>query len=203
MSPPTDNPLSRPDLFRRITHEPSHYLTKVLIEENEAAGITWETPEYADIEKTAPKFSLMTKDEVDALLTGKGVARFVTQATSFDHFEAVRLFEAGKPWPLCYIKDGEIWTAGPFDSQQVAFLRQLFQPIKQLELVLYDLSHNYWCADNQPKEGPVHQTRAYWEHVAGEVGADVETVKGVAIALHVYHCCPQSFTKQWQSDRRP
>lgn len=201
--PSADNPLSRPDLFRRITHEPRHYLTKVLVEENEALGITWETPEYDDIKKTAPTFSLMTKDEADALLTSEGIIWFVAQATGFDHFEAARLFEAGKPWPLCSIEDEKSWTAGPFDSQQGAFLRQLFQPIQQLEIVLHEISCSYWRADNQPKDGPVHQARSYWEHVAGEVGSDVETVKRVAIALHVYHCCLQSFTKQCQSDRRP
>jgi hypothetical protein len=203
MSPSAENPLSRPDLFRRITHEPRHYLTKVLIEENLALGITWETPEYAEIQKNSPAFSLMVKDEVDALLSRDGATWFVCQATGLDRFEVSRLLAAGTPWPLRSIEDDKIWSAGPFDERQVHFLSQLFQPTKRLNVIVSELSVNYWKSPDEPDGGPVKQARVYWEHVAEEVGSDVETVKRVAIALHVYHCCLQSFTKQWHSDRKP
>lgn len=203
MSPPTDNPLSKPDLFRRITHEPKHYLTKVLIEENEAAGITWETPEYADIQKTAPKFSLMTKDEADALLSEDGVAWFVCQATGLDRFEASRIVAAGTPWPLRPIADDELLSAGPFDERQVHILSQMFQPTKRLDVIVSELSVNYWKAPDEPDGGPVKQARVYWEHVATEADSDRETVRRVAIALHVYRRSLQNFAQQWQSDRRP
>lgn len=200
---PPDSPLHQPGTFQRITwEEPKDYWNIMCQAEHE---IPSESPipsrdRHDGIESTAPTHSLMSQEEAAALITEAGTVWFITQATGMDHFEASRLCLAGTPWPLRHMRDEGLWAEGALSKDQRAYLDRLFQSVGKQQLVLYDLEVAYWAADNQPKDGPVWQTRGYWEHVANETQEDVETIKRVAIALHVYYCCLQNFAKQWHSD---
>ncbi len=196
-----DSPLRQPDTFRRVTHEPKHYFIKKHIDNWAARGAPRGILVFADnqfnaIEALTPKHSLMTQEEADALLTEAGTVWFLTHATELDLCEAARFCEAGTPWPLRPLDDDLQWANGFLKQKQIVYLSRLFQPAGRHTQIIIELEANGWEAPNQPEGGPVKQVRAYWKHVAEEVGKDVETVRCVAIALYIYYCCLQNFVKQ-------
>ncbi len=194
-----DSPLHHPDAPERIFGDPGQYAlcqrTKDLRELGIGLDKIWSRKFHADILER-PVHSVLTQEEIDELLTPAGTVWFLSNATGFDVWEALRLYEAGVPWPLRALDDDLQWASGFLKQEQIDFLAHLFQPVGRHTQIIIELENHGWEAPNQPDGGYVKQIRGYWKHLAKETNEDIRMVRWAALVLHRYYECIQRHVKQ-------
>ena len=199
-----DSPLLRPDAPERVSCDPKQYVMCQRMRDLQELGFSLDkvfSPSYSDDIEAVPVHSVLTQEEVDALLTPAGTVWVLTQATELDLWEASRLYEAGTPWPLRPLDDDLQWANGYLKQEQIDYLSRLFQPVGRHGQIIIELEANGWEAPNQPDGGPVKQVRTYWKHIAHEANEDIRMVRWVALTLYNYYDCIQRFVKQQRLDR--
>lgn len=148
-----------------------------------------------------PVYSVLRRDELDALLTPAGAVWFLREYFDHNHMVlekwiASRLYEAGTPWPLRPDDDDLSWAEGVLDPHQLTYFTQLFQPIGRHMQIIIELQSNGWEAPNQPDRGHVKQVRMYWKQIANKTGEDISIVRHAALGMHEYYDCIHRFAKQ-------
>jgi hypothetical protein len=156
---------------------------------------------YSGIEKRHV-YSVLTREEIDELLTPHGIVWFIGQATGMDVSASSRLYEAGIPWPLRPHDDDLRWAKQCLSDRQIDYLNTLFQSVEKHAQVIVELENKGWEAPNQPDGGPVKQVRAFWQHISEETGEDIRTVRRTALALHRYYQGIKNFVKQQRLNER-
>lgn len=198
-----DSPLLRPDAPERILGDPGQYVFRQRMQDLQELGFSVGqifSRKYSDDITAGPVYSVLTQEEVDALLTPAGTVWVLSQVTELDIWETSRLYEAGIPWPLRPHDDDVHWAIGFLKQEQIDYLSRLFQPVERQGQIIIELENNGWEAPNQPDGGPVKQVRAYWQYVAQEANEDIRMVRHAALVLYRYYEYIQKFVKQQQLD---
>jgi hypothetical protein len=199
----SDSSLLYPDATLRVFADPETYAFRQRLKDLRELGFDQDkllsASYYADIVKSRV-YSVLTREEINELLTPHGTVWFIGQATEMDVRELSRLYEVGIPWPLRSHDDDLRWTKECLIDKQIDYLNTLLQPIAKHAQIIIELEHKGWEAPNQPDGGPVKQVRAYWQHIAKETGEDIRLVRRTALALHRYYECIKNFVKQQRLD---
>jgi hypothetical protein len=156
---------------------------------------------YADIVKRRV-YSVLTREEIDELLTPSGTVWFIGQALEKDVCQSSRLYEDGIPWPVRPHDDDLRWAKEHLSDRQIDYLNTLFQPVAKHAQIIIELVNNGWEAPNQSDDGPVKQVRAYWQYIASETGEDIQMVRRTALAVHRYYEGIKNFVKQQRLYKR-
>jgi len=200
---PPDSPLLHPDAPERVFGDPGQYVFGQRMKDLQELGRSTDqifSQKYSDDIRAWPAHSVLTHEEVAALLTPAGTVWVLSQATELAIWEASRLYESGIPWPLRPHDDDLQWGKGILKQEHMDYLSLLFQPVARQGQIIIELEHNGWEAPNQPDGGPVKQVRAYWQHVAKETREDTRLVREAARLLYRYYECIQKFVKQQRLD---
>jgi hypothetical protein len=200
---PPDSPLLHPDAPERIFGDPGQFVFRQRMEDLQELGLSTDlifSQKYSADITAKPIYSVLTQEEVDALLTPAGTVWVLSQVTELDVWEASRLYESGIPWPLRPHDDDLQWAKGFLTQEQIDYLSRLFQPVGRQGQIIIELESNGWEAPNQPDNGPVKQVRAYWQYVAQEANEDIRMVRRAALVLYRYYECIQKFVKQQRLD---
>ena len=198
-----DSPLLRPDAPERILGDPGHYVFRQRMQDLQELGFSTAqifSQKYREDITTGPTYSVLTQEEVDALLTPAGTVWVLSQVSELDVWEASRLYESGIPWPLRPHDDDLQWAREFLTQEQTEYLSRIFQPMDRQGQIIIELENNGWEAPNQPDGGPVKQVRAYWQYVAQEANEDIRMVRWAALILYRYYECIQGFVKQQRLD---
>jgi len=195
-----DSPLLHPDAPERIFGDPGQFVFLQRMQDLRELGLNEFSKKYRDDITARPIYSVLTQEEVDALLTPAGTVWVLSQVTELDVWETSRLYESGIPWPLRPHDDDLQWARGFLTKEQIDYLSHLFQPVERQGQITIELENNGWEAPNQPDGGAVKQVRAYWQYVAQETNEDIRMVRGAALVLYHYYECIQKFVKQQRLD---
>jgi hypothetical protein len=108
-----DSPLLRSDAPERVSCDPKQYVMCQRMKDLQELGFSLDkvfSKIYRDDLMAVPVYSVLTQEEVDALLTPAGAVWFLRHATELDVWEASRLYKAGTPWPVRSLDDDLQWA---------------------------------------------------------------------------------------------
>ena len=202
----SDSPLLHADAKLRVFADPETYAFRQRLKDLIELGFDQDKllseSYYADLPHKRV-YSVLTREEIDELLTPHGTVWFIGQAIEMDVCESSRLYEVGIPWPLRPLDDDLKWAKQRLNDRQIDYLNTLFQPVVKHAQIIIELEQKGWEAPNQPDGGPVKLVRAYWQHIANETGEDVRIVQRTALAMHRYYDSIKNFMKQQRLQERP